>query len=477
MEGYQRTLLRHCNDQNVCHCDWRLTLTDCEESMAMYYINIVNIALCGLVVVVVIKGHSIWDHRHGTRGCLRPKPVDALLSMLMIFNALRLLSSVILVVDISPTNIIARSFMYEFPWQFGVGAFTLYMIGIGQTLADSHKVIATGWLPSPLSVDIIGLSLFISPFIIHNICSLIAGSFAYSNLWMAELFTHLLYGFWFLDNTLISFAVIFAGVRLINILKEHLIKFPASGPRYVAIKTGIIKIQMLVAITVICLMSFATLLLLYGILRNQIMINTAGSIFLGVVWSLLGPITTLSIELAIIINLSFDKNPAFGTSSSGSGGQHTNKDDKTAPYTSHNDPHYTTSFDQQQAVGTTTSSYRYSNDNNNTTNLYPMHTMKTNNITDQQMQYQELFEKHAISSNNNLNNASGERIKTYNMPGHQKKVPNPSPILENNEMFALYGHSPDEELYRGYHNDDDIKKKSNTVKDDSGSSKFELIVS
>lgn len=26
--------------------------------------------------------------------------------------------------------------MYEFPWQFGYGAFALYLIGIAQTLAD-----------------------------------------------------------------------------------------------------------------------------------------------------------------------------------------------------------------------------------------------------------------------------------------------------------------------------------------------------
>lgn len=34
--------------------------------------------------------------------------------------------------------------MFEFPWQFGLGAFALYLIGIAQTLAD---VSLTGFWP------------------------------------------------------------------------------------------------------------------------------------------------------------------------------------------------------------------------------------------------------------------------------------------------------------------------------------------
>lgn len=34
--------------------------------------------------------------------------------------------------------------MFEFPWQFGLGAFALYLIGIAQTLAD---VSLTGFRP------------------------------------------------------------------------------------------------------------------------------------------------------------------------------------------------------------------------------------------------------------------------------------------------------------------------------------------
>ena len=46
-----RTLDRHCYD-GVCHCDWRLSIQNCEESLPMWYINIVNIVISGLAILL-----------------------------------------------------------------------------------------------------------------------------------------------------------------------------------------------------------------------------------------------------------------------------------------------------------------------------------------------------------------------------------------------------------------------------------------
>lgn len=46
-----RTLERHCTD-GVCHCDWRLTITNCEEATAMWYVNLINIILSGFVIIL-----------------------------------------------------------------------------------------------------------------------------------------------------------------------------------------------------------------------------------------------------------------------------------------------------------------------------------------------------------------------------------------------------------------------------------------
>jgi hypothetical protein len=50
------SLEQHCYD-NVCHCDWRLTLYGCVESQAVRIIYIFNIVISALVSVVG-KAHN-----------------------------------------------------------------------------------------------------------------------------------------------------------------------------------------------------------------------------------------------------------------------------------------------------------------------------------------------------------------------------------------------------------------------------------
>ncbi|KAI9315829.1 hypothetical protein BX666DRAFT_2122144 [Dichotomocladium elegans] len=373
-----RNLTHHCVDA-VCHCDWRLSIVNCEEATAMYFIYIVNIALSALVVAVgcvlifhrmVVKGHRLWDYSR-SGGCLRPKPVDTMLVLLTIYNILRLVSSLVLVLDVAPENIILRSFLFEIPWQFGYGSFALYLVGIAQTLAESHKAVSTGWLPSATVVDLLGSWFFLWPFVINNICSVLAGVYAEANLYVAEVFSRLLYGFWFLHDTSLSAAVLFAGYRLVRILNSHLVKFTKGSVRYQAVKTGIFKIKMLVGIIIICLLQFASFLLLYGILRDLIMTSTAGSVILSVIWTYLGPLTTVFVELAIIINPKIEKNAALVTSSSSGN----NTKGSTADCID-GTPIQSTSFDNTEED-----------------------TAYMTDIKYQQMRYQQLYEKHVLGPN------------------------------------------------------------------------------
>lgn len=56
----------------------------------------------------------------------------------------------------------------------------------------------------------------------------------------------------------------------------------------------------MVVIISICLMSFAAFLLLYGILRDQIMTSTAGNLVLSGIWNWLAALSTLAVEGAIL---------------------------------------------------------------------------------------------------------------------------------------------------------------------------------
>jgi hypothetical protein len=46
------TLWRSCDLQKRCHCDWRLTVYDCEETEAIRWIYINNAILSALVTVI-----------------------------------------------------------------------------------------------------------------------------------------------------------------------------------------------------------------------------------------------------------------------------------------------------------------------------------------------------------------------------------------------------------------------------------------
>lgn len=125
---------------------------------------------------------------------------------------------------------------------------------------------------------------------------------AEKNLHTSIIITRLLYVAWFLETSSLSVAVLYSGLRLIRILEGHLKKFnTTAGPRYTSIKTGIFKIRSVMGLIVVCLTLFASVLMLYGILRPEIMPNTIGSVVLGTVWNFLGAVCTLGIVIAVLI--------------------------------------------------------------------------------------------------------------------------------------------------------------------------------
>ncbi|KAG1447754.1 hypothetical protein G6F56_009159 [Rhizopus delemar] len=389
---YTETLEKICIDE-TCHCDWRLTLQGCVEKKAMTVIHGINVSISGITVIigtallchrVFIKGHQLFDASF-SKGCFRPKPIDCMLLFIVIFNFLRLLSSVMLIADFAP-DMVSRSFMFEISWQFGYGSFALYLIGIAQTLADSHRVIANSWLPSPKVVDAIGGTLFLAPFIINNCMSLAAGIMATRNLAMAVIFTRLLYVFWFIHCSSLGIAVLYAGLRLTHILESHLKKFnTTAGPRYTSIKTGIFKIRSVMSIIVICVWMFAVFLLLFGILRHMILISKAGSIVLGVMWNFLGAVSTLGVVIAILVNPKIDEPGSLGLKTSSAEKSGTEKSNHNTPYLTYSN--------------FTTQDYSASGSVFSTTIQGGAESGALDELKLQQLQYQQVFQKH----NNHLN--------------------------------------------------------------------------
>ncbi|KAI8879797.1 hypothetical protein K501DRAFT_192749 [Backusella circina FSU 941] len=301
------SLERHCYG-DACYCDLRLSIYDCVGSNVARVVNIINIALSALLTVVgftlvyhriVIKGYTFIDS-NPKKGLLRPKPIDCMLLFITIFNSIRLVCSIILVLDVAADNMTFRSFIYEWGFQWGLTGFTLYLIGIAQTLAESHKAISDSWLPSPFIVDAIGISIIFASHVGNTILAVGAGIMARSNIKAAEIFVQVNYIVWFVLTASVAFSVLYCGSRLLKTLKSHIKRFNTSNERYLNIKNGIFKIRVMMGLIVFCLLAFSVSVFVYGILRNTVIKNYIGSVILCVSWNMLGPLTVVFIQVSII---------------------------------------------------------------------------------------------------------------------------------------------------------------------------------
>jgi hypothetical protein len=147
------------------------------------------------------------------------------------------------------------------------------------------------------------LTFLFTPFLLNNICSIAAGLLAEHDLFKAEVFTRVLYGLWFWHCGSLACAVLYAGIRLLALLTAHLKKFKSSssgGDQKRRVRAGMIKIRILVTVIFLALAGFAVFLLLYGILRDQIIRSVPGSYVLCIVWNFLGPVASLVACLAVL---------------------------------------------------------------------------------------------------------------------------------------------------------------------------------
>ncbi|CAO3634815.1 unnamed protein product [Cunninghamella echinulata] len=312
---------------NVCYCDWQLHIYGCVYSDGLRIIYIATAIFSALVGSLCFgiffhrwlwKGHKLFDIH--SKSILKPKPIDCLMFFLGVFNLLRLINGIILVLDVSPNNILARSFMFEFPWQFGFGSCALYLLGIAQTLADSHKSTAKEWLPSTKIVDRVGLLILLAPFILNNICTFVTGILAYtpSKIYLSEIFIRVLYIFWFLHCGILSIILVVLGARLLKILRRNMHNFKTSGDKAKAIQGGMFKIKGLVICIVVTLGGFSIFCLIYAIIRNTIIRSVAGSYIACIIWNFLAPLGALFACLAVVANPKANGNISFGLPNSSS---------------------------------------------------------------------------------------------------------------------------------------------------------------
>ncbi|KAI9309227.1 hypothetical protein BJ944DRAFT_284774 [Cunninghamella echinulata] len=297
---------------NNDHCDFRLTSYNCAEGDFFKKMNITNAIMMLFILLVGIPllyyrlfylGQRLYEINHFTKLIkIKPKPIESMLFFGIIFNLLRMFNAIVIATDIFP-NIVFRSFLFEFPWAFGYGAFASYVFGIVQTMNESCHVAHTTWFQDHFKINIVCVLMIIMPFLTNNIVSITAGVYEQNgNTEMAILYTRLLYYIWTVYCGLLAIILITCGTQLTRLLQQNL-KLQQGYPTNITkIKAGMFKIKLVTIVGTICLALFSILVLIYALFRKELADYTSVYYFMLLSWTFDGTITSCLVVLTVIIN-------------------------------------------------------------------------------------------------------------------------------------------------------------------------------
>ncbi|CAO3614311.1 unnamed protein product [Mucor fragilis] len=141
------------------------------------------------------------------------------------------------------------------------------------------------------------------PFLTNTSCALAAGIYAvHGNDEMASKLTMAQYYFWTFYCGYLGTLLLFAGVRLMRLLDKHLLVQSELRVNIQKVKTGALKVRIIVVVGTSCMWIFAFLLGLYSACREAVMMNQVTNMVVAAVWLFAGPIATFFVEIAVLIN-------------------------------------------------------------------------------------------------------------------------------------------------------------------------------
>ncbi|KAI8097726.1 uncharacterized protein BX664DRAFT_327108 [Halteromyces radiatus] len=293
---------------NECHCDFRMTISDCVESEALKIVNIFDIVWSGAATVIagVILYWRLFHRNQQILDCSsripRPKPIESMAVFGILFNVTRIIHATVLLTNVA-NNAIFRSFMFELPWQFGITALSCYLFGVANTLSNSSNTIYKSWVRSQTLVDTICITMITLPYITINPVAITAGYYAQSeNNEQAIIWTDTIYYLWLIYTFLLGSLILFAGFRLLKLLNNHLLMQTDLRVNIAKIRTGAIKVKIIIGIGCFCLWAFTVGIALYATSRYAIMSNPIYTIALATFALFNGPFATSVVEFAVLLN-------------------------------------------------------------------------------------------------------------------------------------------------------------------------------
>lgn len=140
------------------------------------------------------------------------------------------------------------------------------------------------------------------PFLTTTPCATAAGIFAYrGNNSLAAKFTKAQYCCWGVYCGYIGALLLFAGIRLNNLLERYIKMQSDLRIDTSKVRTGALKVKIIVVCGTSCMWIFALLLGLYGGFRDQIMETVALNMIVAAMWLFSGPFACFFILIAIVL--------------------------------------------------------------------------------------------------------------------------------------------------------------------------------
>lgn len=165
------------------------------------------------------------------------------------------------------------------------------------------------WVRSHTLVNVLFLCSIFCPFFTTTTCAVLAGIYASrGNIIMASMFTRIQYLAWGFYCGSISLLLLLAGLRLMHLLNKYILLQQDLRVDTTRVRTGALKVKMIVITGTLCMGTFALLLALYGGLRDWIMKSEAVNMTVAVLWLFVGPMAALIIIGAILMKY---VNPMF----------------------------------------------------------------------------------------------------------------------------------------------------------------------
>lgn len=158
------------------------------------------------------------------------------------------------------------------------------------------------WVRSQTIVDVLFLCSIFCPFFTTTSCAVAAGYHAsIGENEMAARLTRIQYYAWGFFCGSVALVLLFAGLRLMRILDRYITLQENLKVDTLKVRTGALKVKMIVVSGTLCMGTFALVLASYGALRSIIMKDTTFNIAVAIIWLFAGPLAAFFIIVAILI--------------------------------------------------------------------------------------------------------------------------------------------------------------------------------